>query len=321
MRLSVAVQMDPIERINIRGDSTFALLLEAQARGFELAYYTPEQLAMLDGEVFARVRPISVHDQEGDHFRLGEPTRVALKSFDVVLMRQDPPFDLAYVAATHLLERIHPATLVVNDPAHVRNAPEKLFVTEFPDLMPPTLISRDRDEIKAFRAEHGDIVIKPLFGAGGEAVFRLTREDGNFGSLYDLFAVTFREPWVVQRYLPAIRDGDKRIILVDGEFAGAVNRIPQADDLRSNMVRGGSAAATALTARERHICERLGPALRARGLLFVGIDVIGGFLTEINVTSPTGIRAVQRLGGADIAAQIWEQIEKKHASTPPRAIP
>ena len=321
MRLSVAVQMDPIERINIRGDSTFALLLEAQARGFELAYYTPEQLAMLDGEVFARVRPISVRDQEGDHFRLGEPTRVALKSFDVVLMRQDPPFDLAYVAATHLLERIHPATLVVNDPAHVRNAPEKLFVTEFPDLMPPTLISRDRDEIKAFRAEHGDIVIKPLFGAGGEAVFRLLPEDGNFGSLYDLFAVTFREPWVVQRYLPAIRDGDKRIILVDGEFAGAVNRIPQADDLRSNMVRGGSAAATALTARERHICERLGTALRARGLLFVGIDVIGGFLTEINVTSPTGIRAVRRLGGPDIAARIWEQIEKKRASTPPLATP
>ena len=321
MRLSVAVQMDPIERINIRGDSTFALLLEAQARGFELAYYTPEQLAMLDGEVFARVRPISVRDQEGDHFRLGEATRVALKSFDVVLMRQDPPFDLAYVAATHLLERIHPATLVVNDPAHVRNAPEKLFVTEFPDLMPPTLISRDRDEIKAFRAEHGDIVIKPLFGAGGEAVFRLTREDGNFGSLYDLFAATFREPWVVQRYLPAIRDGDKRIILVEGAFAGAVNRIPQADDLRSNMVRGGSAAATALTARERHICERLGTALRARGLLFVGIDVIGGFLTEINVTSPTGIRAVRRLGGPDIAARIWEQIEKKRASTPPLATP
>jgi glutathione synthase len=234
-----------------------------------------------------------------------------------VLMRQDPPFDLAYVAATHLLERIHPSTLVVNDPAHVRNAPEKLFVTEFADLMPPTLISRDRDEIKMFRAEHGDIVIKPLFGAGGEAVFRLTPEDGNFGSLYDLFAVTFREPWVVQRYLPAIKDGDKRIILVDGEFAGAVNRIPQADDLRSNMVRGGVAAATALTTRERQICERLGPALRARGLLFVGIDVIGGFLTEINVTSPTGIRAVRRLGGADIAARIWEHIEAKRASRPP----
>jgi glutathione synthase len=316
MRLSVAVQMDPIERINIRGDSTFALLLEAQARRFELAYYTPDQLAMLNGEVFARLRPISVRDQEGDHFRLGEPSRVALKSFDVVLMRQDPPFDLAYVASTHLLERIHPATLVVNDPAHVRNAPEKLFVTEFADLMPPTLISRNREEIEAFRAEQGDIVVKPLFGAGGEAVFRLTREDGNFGSLYDLFAATFREPWVVQRYLPEIRDGDKRIILVDGEFAGAVNRIPKPDDLRSNMVRGGVAAATTLTARERHICERLGPALRARGLLFVGIDVIGGFLTEINVTSPTGIRAVSRFGGPDIAARIWDQIEAKRTATP-----
>ena len=316
MRLSVAVQMDPIERINIRGNSTFALLLEAQARRFELAYYTPDQLAMLNGEVFARLRPISVRDQEGDHFRLGEPSRVALKSFDVVLMRQDPPFDLAYVASTHLLERIHPATLVVNDPAHVRNAPEKLFVTEFADLMPPTLISRNREEIEAFRAEQGDIVVKPLFGAGGEAVFRLTREDGNFGSLYDLFAATFREPWVVQRYLPEIRDGDKRIILVDGEFAGAVNRIPKPDDLRSNMVRGGAAAATTLTARERHICERLGPALRARGLLFVGIDVIGGFLTEINVTSPTGIRAVSKFGGPDIAARIWDQIEAKRTATP-----
>jgi glutathione synthase len=319
MRLSVAVQMDPIERINIRGDSTFALMLEAQHRGFELAYYTPEQMAMWDGRVFARVRPISVADREGDHFRLGEPSRVELNSFDVVLMRQDPPFDLAYVAATHLLERVHPATLVVNDPAQVRNAPEKLFVTEFADLMPPTLISRDLAEIKAFRAEHGDIVMKPLFGAGGAAVFRVTREDVNFGSLYDLFAVTFREPWVVQRYLPAIKEGDKRIVLVDGEFAGAVNRIPQADDLRSNMVRGGAAAATQLTAREREICERLGPALRARGLVFVGIDVIGGFLTEINVTSPTGIRAVKGLGGPDIAARLWDHIEAKRAAARPRA--
>src|SRR5262252_1515612 len=309
-RLHVAVQMDPIERINIRGDSTFALLLEAQTLQYEISYYTPVQMALVDGEAYATVQPLTVRDDERDYFTLGEAKRTALSAFDVILMRQDPPFDLAYISATHLLERVHPRTLVVNDPAHVRNAPEKLFVTEFPDLMPPTLISRDRDEIKAFRAEHGDIVIKPLFGAGGEAVFRLLPEDGNFGSLYDLFAVTFREPWVVQRYLPAIKDGDKRIILVEGEFAGAVNRIPQADDLRSNMVRGGAAAATDLTARERLICERLGPALRARGLLFVGIDVIGGFLTEINVTSPTGIRAVKRLGGADIAAQIWEQIEK-----------
>jgi len=313
MHLSVAVQMDPIERINIRGDSTFALLLEAQERGHALAYYTADQLAMVDGRVFSRVRPLEIRDREGDHFTLGEPRRVELTSFDVVLMRQDPPFDLAYVAATHLLERIHPATLVVNDPVHVRNAPEKLFVNEFADLMPPTLITRDRTEIKEFRAAYEDIVMKPLFGAGGQAVFRLTPGDANFGSLYDLFAVTFREPWVVQRYLPAVRDGDKRIILVDGEFAGAVNRIPQADDLRSNMVRGGAAAATELTPREREICARLGPALRERGLIFVGIDVIGGFLTEINVTSPTGIRAVKRLGGPDIAALIWDRIEVRRA--------
>ena len=311
--LRVAVQMDPIERINIRGDSTFALLLEAQARGFPLSYYTPDKLALRDGVLFANVHPISVVDREGAHYRLGEARRVELASFDVVLMRQDPPFDLAYVAATHLLEHIHPKTLVVNDPARVRNAPEKLFVVEFADLMPPTLISRDLNEIKQFHAEHGDIVMKPLFGAGGAAVFRLAREDVNFGSLYDLFATTFREPWVVQKYLPGVRNGDKRIILVDGEFAGAVNRVPQANDLRSNMVRGGAAHATELTAREREICARLGPALRQRGLLFVGIDVIEGHLTEINVTSPTGIRAVKNFGGPDIAALIWDKIEAMRA--------
>src|SRR6202034_4926167 len=239
MTLRVAVQMDPIERINIRGDSTFALLLEAQARGHSLSYYTPERLAMRDGEVSARVQPLSVRDQAGDHFTLGEPRHVALASFDVVLLRQDPPFDLAYISSTHMLERIHPKTLVVNDPSHVRNAPEKIFVTEFPDLMPPTLITRDLDAIKAFRVEHGDIVMKPLYGKGGEAVFLLSREDLNFGSLYDLFTATFREPWVIQKFLPAVKDGDKRIILVDGEFAGAVNRVPAPDDLRSNMVRGG----------------------------------------------------------------------------------
>jgi glutathione synthase len=309
MGLAVAVQMDPIERINIRGDSTFALLLEAQARGHALAYYTPDRLAMVDGRVFATVRDLEVVDREDSHFTLGNARRVELASFDVVLLRQDPPFDLAYIATTHLLERLQPRTLVVNDPANVRNAPEKVFVTLFPDLMPPTLITRDLDEIKQFRAEHGDIVMKPLYGAGGAAVFRLTREDMNFGSLYDLFAATFKEPWVVQLYLPAVKLGDKRIILVDGEFAGAVNRVPAADDLRSNMVRGGAAEATDLTAREREICARLGPALRERGLLFVGIDVIDGYLTEINVTSPTGIRAVKRLGGPDIAAMIWDKIE------------
>ena len=314
MALNVAVQMDPIERINIRGDSTFALLLEAQARRHALAYYPPDRLAQRDGIVFATVQPIVVRDTEGDHVTLGEPMRVELASFDVILMRQDPPFDLAYISATHMLERIHPGTLVVNDPAHVRNAPEKVFVTEFPDLMPPTLLTRDRDEIKAFRAEHGDIVMKPLYGKGGEAVFRLAREDLNFGSLYDLFAVTFREPWVVQKFLPAVREGDKRIILVDGEFAGAVNRIPAPDDLRSNMVRGGVPKATDLTPREREICARLAPALRQRGLLFVGIDVIDGFLTEINVTSPTGIRAVKNLGGPDVAALIWDKIEAMRAA-------
>jgi len=311
MNLNIAVQMDPIERINIRGDSTFALLLEAQARAHRISYYTPGQLVMRDGKVSATVRPLIVRDKIGDHFTLGEPRHAALSSFDVVLLRQDPPFDLAYITSTHMLERLQPDTLVVNDPAHVRNAPEKVFVTEFPDLMPPTLVTRDLDAIKAFRAEHGDIVMKPLYGMGGEAVFRLAREDLNFGSLYDLFATTFREQWVVQKFLSEVKDGDKRIILVDGEFAGAVNRVPAADDLRSNMVRGGVPKETELTARERDICARLGPALRERGLLFVGIDVIAGFLTEINVTSPTGIRAVKNCGGPDIAALIWDKIEAK----------
>jgi glutathione synthase len=311
MPLNVAVQMDPIERINVRGDSTFALLLEAQRRGHRLSYYTPDRLALRDGKVSASVRPLEVRDSVGDHFTLGEPQHIDLSSRDVVLLRQDPPFDLAYISTTHMLERIHPRTLVVNDPAEVRNAPEKIFVTEFPDLMPPTVITRDLEAIKAFRAEQGDIVMKPLYGKGGEAVFRLEREDLNFGSLYDLFATMFREPWVVQKFLPAVKDGDKRIILVDGEFAGAVNRVPAPDDLRSNMVRGGVPKATDLSPREREICTRLGPALRERGLLFVGIDVIDSFLTEINVTSPTGIRAVKNLGGPDIAALVWDKIEAK----------
>jgi len=309
MSLKVAVQMDPIERINVRGDSTFALLLEAQKRGHAIAYYTPDRLALSDNRLFATVETLSVRDVVGDHFTLQDRRRVELTAFDVLLLRQDPPFDLAYVTTTHLLERIHPRTLVVNDPAGVRNAPEKVFVTEFPDLMPPTLITRDLAEIKTFRAAHGDIVMKPLYGHGGGAVFRVTRDDLNFGSLYDMFAVTFREQWVVQKFLPAFKEGDKRIILVDGEFAGAVNRVPAADDLRSNMVRGGAAKATELTRREREICARLGPALRARGLLFVGIDVIGDYITEINVTSPTGIRAVANVGGPDIAALIWDKIE------------
>jgi glutathione synthase len=311
MSLKVAVQMDPIARINIRGDSTFAMLLEAQARGHAMSYYTPDRMAQRGRDIFATVRPLAVRDQEGDHFSLGDSGRVNLASFDVILLRQDPPFDLAYISTTHMLERIHPNTLVVNDPAHVRNAPEKVMVMEFTDLMPPTLLSRDLDEIKAFRAEHGDVVMKPLYGHGGGAVFRLTREDLNFGSLYDMFAVTFREPWVIQKFIPEVKAGDKRILLVEGEFAGAVNRVPAPDDLRSNMVRGGAAQATELSPREREICARLGPELRKRGLLFVGIDVIAGNLTEINVTSPTGIRAVQRLGGPDVAAKLWDCIEAK----------
>jgi glutathione synthase len=311
MKLNVAVQMDPIARINIRGDSTFALLLEAQQRGHTISYYTPDKVSLRGEDVVAPVQLLNVRDQEGDHFTLGEARRESLAAFDVILLRQDPPFDLAYITSTHFLERIHPNTLVVNNPASVRNAPEKIFVMEFPDLMPPTLISRDLDEINSFRAEHGAVVMKPLHGHGGAAVFRILPQDMNFGSLYDMFSVTFREPWVIQRFLPEVKHGDKRIILVDGEFAGAVNRVPAADDLRSNMVRGGAAKATDLTPREREICARLGPALRERGLLFVGIDVIDGNLTEINVTSPTGIRAIARLNGPDVAARIWDAIEAK----------
>ena len=309
MKLNVAVQMDPIARINIRGDSTFALLLEAQKRGHSLSYYTPDKLSLRGEELVAPVHHLTVRDEVGDHFTLGEARREPLQAFDAILLRQDPPFDLAYITSTHFLERIHPKTLVVNNPASVRNAPEKLFVMNFPQLMPPTLISRDLDEINSFRDEHGAVVMKPLHGHGGAAVFRVMQQDMNFGSLFDMFSVTFREPWVIQRFLPEVKHGDKRIILVDGEFAGAVNRVPAPDDLRSNMVRGGAAQATELSAREREICATLGPALRERGLLFVGIDVIDGNLTEINVTSPTGIRAIQRLNGPDVAAKIWDTIE------------
>ncbi len=312
MSLTVAVQMDPIARIRIAGDSTFALCLEAQARGHRLLHYTPDRLRLNGPRLEAMAEPLTVNDVEGDHARLGDPRLVDLSAVDVVLLRQDPiPFDLAYLTTTYLLERIHPKTLVVNAPRGVRDAPEKLFVMDFPELMPPTLIARDRLAIEAFRAEHGEVVMKPLYGAGGAAVFKVGLKDPNFGSLFDLFSVTFREPWVIQKYLPAVAEGDKRIILVDGEAKGAVNRIPAADDIRSNMVRGGAAKETDLTPRERAICERIGPELRRRGLLFVGIDVIGGFLTEINVTSPTGIRAVKTLGGPDLAVAIWDAIEAK----------
>ena len=313
MSLAVAVQMDHIAGIRITGDSTFALLLEAQHRGHRLFHYTPDRLALRAGAVTASVEPLAVRDDVEAHFDLGPPQRIDLSSMDVVLLRQDPPFDMAYVTTTHLLERIHPKTLVVNDPTEVRNAPEKLFVMDFPALMPETLITRDAVEIRAFRREFGDIVIKPLYGNGGQGVFRIKTEDENFGSLLDLFSTQFKEPWVVQRYLPAVRAGDKRIILVDGRFAGAVNRVPAPDDLRSNMVRGGAAETTELTDREREICETIGPELSRRGLLFVGIDVIGGLLTEINVTSPTGLRAIRRLGGPDIAARIWDVIEARRS--------
>ena len=299
MPFKVVVQMDPIERINIRGDSTFAMLLEAQARGHSLSYYTPDKLALVENKVFSSVQSLTVKDELGNHFKLGERKRVDMESFDVVLMRQDPPFDMNYITSTHLLERIHPKTLVVNDPAQVRNAPEKVFVLRFPQLMPPTLITRDLSEIKAFRARHNDIVMKPLYGHGGGAVFRVTKDDLNFGSLYDMFAVTFREPWVIQKFLPEVKHGDKRILLVDGEYAGAVNRVPAPDDLRSNMVRGGTPKDTELSPREKEIVDTIGPALRERGMILVGIDVIDGRLTEINVTSPTGIVSIDAFDGTD----------------------
>lgn len=311
MTLKVAVQMDHISSINIAGDSAFALMLEAQARGHTLYHYTPDRLAMIGDDVFCALEPVTVRDEKGSHFTLGERERFNMAEMDVVLMRQDPPFDLSYIAATHILQKIHPQTLVVNDPVEVRNAPEKLFVTEFADLMPPTLITRDKAEIDLFRAEYGDIVMKPLFGHGGAAVFRITEDDLNYGSLYDFFAATFREPWVIQQFLPNVKHGDKRILLVDGEFAGAVNRVPAKGDLRSNMVRGGAPTDSELTDRERHICERLGPSLREKGLILVGIDVIDGWLTEINVTAPTGIRAIRNLGGPDIAARVWDVLEAK----------
>ncbi len=311
MGLTVAVQMDPIEKINIAGDSTFALMLEAQARGHKLLYYTPDRLTMDSSRIVTTAAPVEVRDEVGNHVTIGDYARIDLANVDVVLLRQDPPFDLAYITTTHLLECIHPRTLVVNNPASVREAPEKIFVMQYPHLMPPTLLSRDRAEIEAFRAMHGDVVMKPLYGNGGAAVFKVSQKDPNFGSLFDLFSVTFREPWVIQRFLPQVVDGDKRIILVDGEFAGAVNRVPAENDIRSNMVRGGAAKETELTDREREICATIGPELKKRGLIFVGIDVIGGNLTEINVTSPTGLRAIQRLGGGNIAATIWDAIEAK----------
>ncbi len=314
MRLKTGVQMDPIERINIHGDSTFALLLEAQSRQHSIFYYTPHDLSMKNGRVFAEGCELRVDDVRGAHYELAAKQTLALEELDVVLLRQDPPFDMAYVTTTHILDHIHPKTLVVNDPASVRNAPEKLFVTDFPDLMPPTLITRSLDAVNAFRAEHKDIIVKPLYGNGGAAVFRVREDDTNTGSLVELFQTVFREPFVVQRYLPEVRQGDKRIILIDGKFAGAINRVPAENETRSNMHVGGRPEATELTAREREICDAIGPELKRRGLVFVGIDVIGDYLTEINVTSPTGIREVKRFGGPDIAALVWNAVEERVSS-------
>ena len=315
MSLLVAIQMDPIESINIDADSTFVLALEAQARGCRLFHYLPRHLSMKSGRVVARARALTVRREKGNHFTLGDPEVIDLAACDVVLMRQDPPFDMAYITATHLLERIHPQTLVVNDPIAVRNAPEKLYVTHFVDLMPPTLITSDFDQIRAFRAEHQDIIVKPLFGNGGAGVFHVRPDSDNFNVLLELFSQFYREPIVVQRYVPAVREGDKRIVLIDGKAAGAVNRVPAPGEARSNMHVGGRPEKVTMTRRDREICEAIGPALKAQGLVFVGIDVIGDYLTEINVTSPTGIQEINHFDNAKLESQVWDAIERRfHAS-------
>ena len=313
MPLKIAVQMDHISTVSIEGDTTFALSLEAQRRGHLLYHYTPERLSLRDGRVFARIEEMTVRDDKGSHFALGGPVRTDLSEMDVVLLRQDPPFDMNYITTTHILERIHPATLVVNDPAWVRNSPEKIFVTEFADLMPETLITKDPAEVAAFRREYGDVIIKPLYGNGGAGIFHMRDDDQNLTSLLEMFSQMFREPFIVQRYLKDVRKGDKRIILIDGKAVGAVNRVPAEHESRSNMHVGGRAEKTDLTAREQEICEAIGPALRDRGFILVGIDVIGDYMTEINVTSPTGIREIRRFGGADIAALFWDCVEARRA--------
>ncbi|MBT5413902.1 MAG: glutathione synthase [Rhodospirillaceae bacterium] len=311
MSLAVAIQMDPIEAIDINADSTFLLALEAQRRGFGLFHYLPQHLSLHGDRAIAKARPLQVRDEAGNHFTFGAMETVDLAGMDIVLMRQDPPFDMAYITATHILEHIHPATMVVNDPVHVRNAPEKLFVTHFPELMPPTLITSDREEILAFRAEHEDIIVKPLFGNGGAGVFHIGPEDENLSSLLEMFTGLYREPIIVQRYLPEIRAGDKRIILVDGVAKGAVSRVPQAGEARANFHAGGAAQKCELTPRERDICDAIGPALREKGLIFVGIDVIGEYMTEINVTSPTGLHEINRLDGAHLERDLWDAMETR----------
>ncbi|MGI9352782.1 MAG: glutathione synthase [Rhizobiaceae bacterium] len=311
MKLKVGIQMDHVSTIQILGDSTFALGMEAQSRGHSLYHWEPDRLQLRNGEVRAKIEQLDLRDDKGDHFTLGEAVDTNLSELDVVLLRQDPPFDMSYITTTHILERIHPQTLVVNDPAAVRNAPEKILVTEFADLMPETLITRDFDAIASFRKEMGDIILKPLYGNGGAGVFLLPESDMNFTSLLEMFDQQFREPLIAQRYLKEVRGGDKRIVLVDGEPVGAINRVPAENDARSNMHVGGRAEHSELTKREQEICERIAPTLKDQGFIFVGIDVIGDCMTEINVTSPTGIREVKKFSGTDIAALVWDAIEKR----------
>lgn len=314
MSLTVAIQMDPVETIDIDGDSSFVLGLEAQSRGHKLFHYLPKDLSFQDGQVYAHMRPVTFRRERGNHASLGEAAMQPLADVDVVLMRQDPPFDMSYITATHLLELVHPKTLVVNDPASVRNAPEKLFINHFPDLMPPTLISKDAEEIRAFRAKHEDIIVKPLFGNGGAGVFHIQPGDENLNALLEIFDELYREPVIAQKYLPAVRHGDKRIILIDGAPVGATNRVPPAGEARSNMHVGGQPHASGLTERDLEICAAIGPTLKEQGMIFVGIDVIGDYLTEINVTSPTGLQEINRFDGVCLEAQIWDAIEARLAS-------
>ncbi len=311
--MKIAFQMDPIGGIDIAGDSSFRLAEEAQARGHELFYYTPDKLAYDRGRITARGWPLTVQRVKGDHFSLGAERVADLSEFDVVWLRQDPPFDMFYITTTHLLERVRDTTLVVNDPFWVRNFPEKLLILDFPELMPPTAIARDLDTIRTFKAEHGDVILKPLYGNGGAGVFHLPESDRNLSSLHEMFTGFSREPLIVQKYLPEIKDGDKRVILVDGEPVGAINRLPGKGEVRSNMHVGGRPEKVALTDRDREICATIGPRLREAGQIFVGIDVIGQYLTEINVTSPTGIQELERFDGINVAGMIWDAIEAKRA--------
>ncbi len=313
MSLRVAFQMDPIGPIDINADSTFRIAEEAQARGHELFYYTPDQIAYDRGRVIANGWPLEVRREVGNHFTLGQAQQFDLAQMDVIWLRQDPPFDMGYITTTHLLDMVHPDTLVVNDPFWVRNYPEKLLVLQFPDLTPPTMIARDLETLKSFRAAHGDVILKPLYGNGGAGVFKLTQGDSNLASLHELFSGINREPLIMQQFLPDVSKGDKRVILVDGEPVGAINRVPAAGETRSNMHVGGRPEKVDLTDRDREICARIGPLLKEKGQVFVGIDVIGDWLTEINVTSPTGIQELERFDGVNIAEKIWQAIEARKA--------